>query len=153
MRLTTTHLSGMAEVMCSASMSLRMSRAWSLSSRERIGEILKKGARVSSGAITLMYLSHSGVAGATNAVNSRWTFMISKRVGGAVVRNRCRRALREDVRLWPNRPAFRTDVIVRVNDLRVSRVTIAQKARVDVGSLRRDLGVILATLGQLQTVE
>lgn len=71
--------------------------------------------------------------------HSRFGFVTSKRLGGAVVRNRVRRRLREAVRLLPLEPAW--DVVVSAK---------AAAARADYHELNRAVSDLLAKAGILK---
>ena len=71
-----------------------MQRQYRLGHNRRFQYVYRRGKRVSSPALTLVY---------TGGRQKRFGFSVSKKVGGAVVRNRVRRRLRECVRpLLPN---------------------------------------------------
>jgi ribonuclease P protein component len=83
-----------------------------------------------------------GLIGIKNCVNSlpvaRYGFIVSKRVGKAVIRNRVKRRLREIVRLLPLKPGM--DVVFSARP---------KAALVDFGTLRTDVIISLSYAGLL----
>ena len=69
-----------------------MQRRFRLTGTKRFSQIHRKGRSVANNLLVLRLLSNG-------LEESRFGFMISKRVGNAVVRNRVKRRLREAVRL------------------------------------------------------
>ena len=75
---------------------------------------------------------------ANNLEHNRYGFVTSKRLGGAVVRNRVRRRLREAVRVLPLRPGW---------DIVLNAKTAA--ARADFHALNRAVAHLLTRAGLL----
>lgn len=66
-----------------------MQRQYRLSQNRQFSYVYRRGIRVSSGALSLLYVKSR---------QKRVGFSVSKKVGGAVVRNRVKRRLRECMR-------------------------------------------------------
>lgn len=102
---------------------LGFARRFRLRKRKHFLRTQRRGQRINAGRVFVFMAAH-------RATDSRFGFTVSKKVGGAVVRNRVRRRLKEIVRL--NRHAFPE---------RHCFVIIArpEAAQADFDSLRHDL--------------
>ncbi len=94
-----------------------MPRSLSLKNRERIRILFRSAKRRSGRTLTVFYriCINSGAEEVSENSPAKWLVAIPKRTGNAVKRNKIRRALRETIRLWPNRAQVEGEVIVRFN--------------------------------------
>ncbi|MFQ5607116.1 MAG: ribonuclease P protein component [Candidatus Zixiibacteriota bacterium] len=114
----------------------RFPRAVSLKSRGQIREALKSSRRRSGENLTVFYnVRPSAAEGPSELTDGpvRWVFMVPRRVGCAVKRNRIRRRLRECARLWTERHRLSGEIMVRFEPR-------GRKSRISAGSdvRRRD---------------
>lgn len=97
----------------------RLGRSQSLKSRARISELFKnaKKARKRSGSrLTVFYsLQLAQDNSERGGIGPKILIAIPKRTGNAVLRNRIRRRLREEFRLWEKRQILAGELIVRYN--------------------------------------
>jgi ribonuclease P protein component len=107
----------------------RLGRSQSLKSRAKISELFKKAKKRSGSYLTVFYSlgpcatgeSPSGtgkaVGGKEIGANAGLQILIAvpKRTGNAVLRNKVRRRLREEFRLWDKRGGLAGELIVRYN--------------------------------------
>jgi len=103
-----------------------MRRAQRLRRRQEFAEVYRRGRRFHSDLLVLRTLK-------TNRPLTRFGFAVSRAVGGAVVRNRVKRRLREAARSLPVAPGW--DVVMNAR-------TAAAQASYD--ELRRTLSGLLA---------
>lgn len=93
----------------------RLGRSQSLKSRARIGELFKKAKKRSGSYLTVFYSLSPEQEDSGKGKGPKALIAIPKRTGNAVLRNRIRRRLREEFRLWNKRGGLAGEVIVRYN--------------------------------------
>ena len=98
---------------------LAMQRRYRLTGSKRYSQIHREGGSAANRFLVIRFLSNG-------LDHSRFGFLVSKRIGNAVVRNRVRRKLREAVRLTPVKPGWDAVFIARRGTERVKYQELKQ---------------------------
>lgn len=99
-----------------------MQRKHRLTGSKKYSQIHREGRSVANRLLVIRFLSNG-------LDHSRFGFLVSKRIGNAVVRNRVKRRLREAVRMTPVKPGWDSVLIARRGAERAKYQELRQAAQ------------------------
>ena len=114
-----------------------LARRFRLHEQQSIERVFRQGRRVGNDDYVLFFMTN-------DQESSRIGFVVSKKYGSAVQRNRAKRIIREAIRLMFDRIAPHTDMMIHIKP--DSRITTLREAQ-------RSITALLVRVGMMRSME